>query len=114
MNAHKKTPYAKEVSFTRLQLNATASILALSKRIGAMTNQLYTISIKCRKPIVFNYALVSPKHCELNADLSLTFKKADQTQKNYKEWARVRPLTPTTNILSNKDGWNEQVQTSSL
>ena len=29
-----------------------------------MTNPLYTISIKSRKPIGKTYALVSPKHCE--------------------------------------------------
>jgi hypothetical protein len=56
-----------------------ASILNTSKQSAvAMTTPLYTKPITSRKPIVFINALFSLKHCEKNADLSLTFKKADQ------------------------------------
>ena len=52
------------------------SNLTLSKQFTAtLINQLYTISIKSRKPIGKTYALVSPKHCELSpwfvADLQI-------------------------------------------
>ena len=66
----------------------------------AMTNQLYTISIKSRKPIGKTYALVSPKHCELwnlqvgcpseKPDLSDHFlKRSPEKDKQRKWWCKV-------------------------
>jgi hypothetical protein len=58
----------------------------------AMTNSVYTKPIKSRKPT----AKISPKHCELDADLSLIFKQANQSY-------CTNRVTPRTTRQSN---WN--------
>ena len=59
-------------------------------------------------------AIASQKHCEMSAFGSLNFKK-DQRQTQfmfYQEWNKDRPLSSTTDITLNGDGWKRQVQTS--
>jgi len=66
-STNKKAPagWKQRLSNTRLQVIASACRMTSSKQItAAETNQVYTISIKSRKPINFINALVSPKHCE--------------------------------------------------
>lgn len=59
-----KTPVSEGFR-NRLTFGVAAAILYTSKQSApAMTNQLYTMSIKGRKPIEFINALVSPMRCE--------------------------------------------------
>ena len=51
-------------------------------------------------------AIASQKHCEMSAFGSLTFKK-DQIL-FCKEWNKDRPLSSTTDIALNGDGWNNK------
>ena len=78
---------------------------------GAMTNQLYTISIKSRKPIGKTYALVSPKRCKSVNQFFVVALQRSKIKRD-KEWIKDRPLSSTTDITSNGDGWNERVQAS--
>ena len=58
-----------------LQGDCKRRILDSSKRVRAQISPLYTKPITSRKPIDSNYALISPKHCELSpwfvADLQI-------------------------------------------
>jgi len=97
----KKTARARAVfNLNTSCKNAVGLVLSIaSKQIPAtLTNQpqLYLKRINSCKSIGNPYALVSPKHCELNADLSLTFKKADQS-------CCTNRVTPRTTRQSN---WN--------
>ena len=77
------------------------SNLTLSKQFTAtLINQLYTISIKSRKPIGKTYALVRPNPCEHSVFGSLIFKKdQNATQKS----CCTNRVTPRTTRQPN---WN--------
>ena len=80
MQAKMKKPAINGFSLNQLTRAVSRINVVPSKQSRpAMTKLLYTKLITSRKPIRETHALVSQKHCENNADLPLTFKKAYQT-----------------------------------
>ena len=90
---NKKAPagWKQRLSNTRLQVIASACRMTSSKQItAAETNQVYTISIKSRKPINIINALVSPTRCETLALICA------RTSKKHNQSCCMNRVTPRT------------------